>query len=339
MAPNSASRRLPYVCLPEPYNTRYQLNAVSQNSSNRSFKLVLSDRQESKGQLPPEPLHNESITFTEPTSIDQSKILADSDNTQYAIAQRVPTVSLSWSSNGAPTVGQIWAIVYAIVSLRPDLETFTMGLFGSGKDTLTEELQAVGLARAHPRPSTTPRRQGHPAPETFNPANYPLVVSPGVFWQGAGSPFGPRPVWVANPNLHSYSRRAVSDYPLRPQQYTLTTKLAEPQVHTHHPVRPAKPSPGSLIYSRYIAHLDEFFSMDLLDYRNPLHLQLFHEWQNDPRVAKGWNETGTLDQHREYLRKIDEDPHQIAVLARFNDNYFAYFEVYWAKVSLLISTF
>lgn len=76
-----------------------------------------------------------------------------------------------------------------------------------------------------------------------------------------------------------------------------------------------------------------------LDYREESHLRLFHEWQNDPRVAAGWNETGTLDQHRDYLRRIDEDPHQIAVLAKFDDNYFAYFEIYWGKVECPVHSF
>lgn len=71
--------------------------------------------------------------------------------------------------------------------------------------------------------------------------------------------------------------------------------------------------------------------MVALDYTNAEHLNLFHTWQNDPRVSQGWNETGTLAEHREYLRKMHEDPHQFAVLAAFDGVFFAYFEIYWAR--------
>lgn len=91
------------------------------------------------------------------------------------------------------------------------------------------------------------------------------------------------------------------------------------------------------MYSRYIPHLNEFFSVYALDYTNDQHLRLFNTWQNDPRVAKAWNETGTLDQHREHSRKIHEGPHRIAVLAKFNDIFFSDLELYWAKVSFAFS--
>lgn len=73
--------------------------------------------------------------------------------------------------------------------------------------------------------------------------------------------------------------------------------------------------------------------MVALDCDNPQHAELFHTWQNDPRVSQGWNQTGTRAQHDAYLRQLQhEDAHQLAVLARFDETYFAYFEVYWAKV-------
>ena len=74
--------------------------------------------------------------------------------------------------------------------------------------------------------------------------------------------------------------------------------------------------------------------MVALDYKDPEHFKLFHTWQNDPRVAAGWNETGDVDHHTKYLKGLHEDPHVFTMLAYFEDTPFAYFEVYWGKVRL-----
>jgi N5-hydroxy-L-ornithine N5-transacylase len=165
-----------------------------------------------------------------------------------------------------------------------------------------------------------------------------VVVLRNTFWQGAGSPFGARPVWLPDDGS-SGEPKQLSAYPIAPLDHVLTTDSENGNIVAWHPRRPLKPKPGSVLYSRYIPHLKEMFSMVALDYRDESHLSLFHSWQNDPRVSQGWNETGTLDQHRKYLRRAHEDPHRITILARFDDTFFAYFEAYWAKVRALMTNY
>ena len=277
-----------------------------------------------EGKNPPAQLHNDHLFLTPLTVPVPAERPADSNNTPWGRVRRALSSTFSWSgSDAAPSVGQIWLIVYALFTLRPELEFFRLALDGPGKDRLRHQLIAVTLAASHPDfQDSKPLAPHTPTPETPDE----LVILRSTFWQGAGSPFGVRPAWAPNPNPE------YQQFPLPSLDYTVTTKFPDVRVHARHPRRPQKPTPGSLVYSRYIPHLDEHFSMVALDYTNDEHLQLFHTWQNDPRVAQGWNETGSLEQHREYLRIAHEDPHQLTVLAKFEDTCFAYFEVYWAKV-------
>ncbi|MGH8486786.1 MAG: GNAT family N-acetyltransferase, partial [Pseudomonas sp.] len=71
------------------------------------------------------------------------------------------------------------------------------------------------------------------------------------------------------------------------------------------------------------------FSLRTLDIDSDL--TLFNRWQNNPRVANFWQEQGSLEQHREYLEKIARDPHIFSAIGCFDDQPFAYYEVYWAK--------
>ncbi|CCC06549.1 hypothetical protein SMACR_07440 [Sordaria macrospora] len=310
----------PILKLPHPYQTSY-LVVKGESGVANSYQLK---QQDSKVALP-RPLHNDSLYFTEPQDLKSSDKPHISINTPWGRARRSPSVAVSWKeSAAAPTVGQLWLIAYVIFTLRPSEEAFRLVTYGFGADKLARQLKAVGLAIDHPSPATPEQQKLH-----GSDAGKELLLLRGAFWQGAGSPFGARPAWAPETVADSEDGTLESVYPLQATEYVMTN---EPNsALCWHPRRRAKPAPGSVIYSRYIPHLKENFSMVALDYTNPAHLDLFHTWQNDPRVSQGWNEEGTLEQHREYLRKAHEDPHQITVLAAFDNVFFAYFEIYWAK--------
>ncbi|ETS83919.1 hypothetical protein PFICI_05795 [Pestalotiopsis fici W106-1] len=303
----------PVLKLPHPYLTPYVLAKSSKANKSAPF-FQAKPQQVANGKDLPEPLHNTSLFFTEPTDLKSSERPAESNNTPWGRARRSPSSTFLWEGAEAPTLGQAWLLVYILFTVRPQMEYCRLTLEGAGKESLATQLKSVLLAIDHPA-----------NPET---AEDELLLLRSTFWQGAGSPFGPRTAWIPEDD-EPETPKPLSSYPLTPYENTMTS---EPNtVLTWHPRRPAKPRPGSVIYSRYIPHLKENFSMVALDWQNEEHLRLFHEWQNDPRVSQGWNETGTLEQHREYLRKQHVDPHQVTILARFDDTFFAYFEVYWGK--------
>lgn len=335
---NSVSNGETVVKLPHPYHTEYGVAKVSESE----FRVVLKSQSSSKlkpAKQPPTELHNAALRFTEPVDLKSSELPSQSNNSAWARARRSPSTTVRWDSAAAPTLAQAWLLLYVLFTVRPSMETLRLELAGEGAPRLGQQLKDVFLAIDHPeRRGTHDDSPVAPAPPKSPKTESLVVAVRSAFWQGAGSPFGPRPVWCPEESPASLLPQPLSSYPLTPAQHTITVSSAgdpEDPARTQqawHPIRPAKPAPGAVIYSRYIPHLGETFSMVSLDWENAEHLQLFHDWQNDPRVSQGWNETGTLDQHREYLRKMHVDPHQVAVLAKWDDTYFAYFEIYWAKV-------
>jgi acetyl CoA:N6-hydroxylysine acetyl transferase len=94
-----------------------------------------------------------------------------------------------------------------------------------------------------------------------------------------------------------------------------------------HPRR--APKPRGEVYRRFDARLGAWVSLRTLDIDTDL--ERFNRWQNNPRVLNFWQEGGSLEQHREYLRKLQADPHSLTLIGCFDDQPFAYFEAYWAK--------
>lgn len=328
MAPSmSPQTNYPPVKLPHPFLTTYRVKTVAGSTPPN---LVLTfESQPSNGRPVPEPFHSNSLFWQDLTTPPSDSCPPISDNSPWARARRSPSTTFTWSG-AAPSLAQIWNVIHAIYLAHPKTEYFRVTLNGTDNTAIVNELLTTGLAASHPQQRSP--KAWHPVkPETANAHEDELLILRSAFWQGAASPTGPRPIWVMGDGTDKQMRKSLAGYPVMPEQYQITNRFPEEPVYTMHPRRRAKPFPGSICYSRFVPEIDAHFSLEVVNWEDEEHLKLFNKWQNDPRVAAGWNETGTLGQHREYLRKLHEDPHVLCLFGRFDESRFAYFELYWAK--------
>ena len=94
-----------------------------------------------------------------------------------------------------------------------------------------------------------------------------------------------------------------------------------------HPVR--APKPKGTVYRRFMPTVGMTFTLRTVDVERDT--DTFHHWQNQDRVAHFWDFKGTREQHAAYLAEQCADPHVHPLIGCFDDEPFAYFEVYWAK--------
>ncbi|WP_089140407.1 GNAT family N-acetyltransferase [Vibrio rumoiensis] len=93
-----------------------------------------------------------------------------------------------------------------------------------------------------------------------------------------------------------------------------------------HPTRPSKPV--GTVFQRYCYHLKRIVSFRMIEIDRDL--TTFHQWHNHPLTSPVWELEGSLEMHSQYLKKLEQDPHQFAVIGEFDGVAFGYFEVYWA---------
>ena len=67
-------------------------------------------------------------------------------------------------------------------------------------------------------------------------------------------------------------------------------------------------------------------------------MNAFHKWQNDERVARGWNERGTMEHHRKYIKGVMENPAFIPYVMSWDGELMGYVELVWIKVSLSLQS-
>jgi len=110
----------------------------------------------------------------------------------------------------------------------------------------------------------------------------------------------------------------------RPQPYPLAYAMTDGK---RHPRR--APVANGHVYRRYLPALNETLSFRTVEPNQDL--DIFHAWQNNPRVSAFWEMAGSKAEHKEHLDKVTEDPHMHPVVGYFDAQPFGYFEIYWAK--------
>lgn len=146
-----------------------------------------------------------------------------------------------------------------------------------------------------------------------------------AFWQGAGAP--DRQHWLrARPEVEFPGFQA--QIGAFPNQMAFTRKG---NVCTVHPLRPPKPEPGRVIYSRFIVELGQLLEIVHIDIDNPRHFSSYTRWQNSDRVNHGWKERGDDSHHRAYLQGQLADPHSMSCLFLWDGEPAGYCELGWAK--------
>ncbi|GAA6052849.1 hypothetical protein JCM3770_006280 [Rhodotorula araucariae] len=131
--------------------------------------------------------------------------------------------------------------------------------------------------------------------------------------------------------------------PRAPFPYIPVTPPAGAPSPFTHPLRPPKPHPSALLYSRFLPHLTEnparptYFKLETCTLA---HLPTLHGWMNDPRVDQFWMEKGDMDQHRKFIEEHTADPHNLSVIGSYvqldgakekDPEPAVYAEIYWVK--------
>lgn len=227
-------------------------------------------------------LHKRDIFWTEPTY--QKPDLSSKKSTKHAQsgAESTPLTRIFWRRS-PPSVGQVWLTAYGLLTLYPALARIQVNLDGPQAPAIGAQLRLVGLLAADSSSST-------------NATTHVLTRS--SFWQGAGSPLSPRPAWLAAPSNSSPLEPIPSAFP-----------------------RPPKPTPGTVIYSRFAPALGQHLSLVALDAGSAAHVRLFH----------AWNAHGTLEHHGAYLHAVHHDAATIPMLGYVGDAAVGYFEAYWVR--------
>lgn len=336
--------------LPHPWYTTYTIKVGAYDDGLRQFQIQPTNPAEKAAH---EQLHKDDLFWTEPKAENYNTSTTEAaapSSDLWTNQEPAPLSRIFWGkSSSRPSIGQVWLAAYGLVTLLPKTDAFAIQLQGPQSADVANELCRVGLLAKSP---TTTSSSGSRTPDDY-------FLFRGSFWQGAGSPFGSRPVWLPPPPPAASSAAGQSrdqswwEFPPLPLQHAFQTDISVPrggQTTTSTavdslnalstPIRPPAPAPGTVVYSRWIPHLGNGgrggaqLALRVLDAADPKQVALYSRWHRH----------GTPDTHAEYLRGLQQQQQQqhhssgstgagasIPLLATLDGRPAACFEPYWVR--------
>ncbi|KAF5368095.1 hypothetical protein D9758_004465 [Tetrapyrgos nigripes] len=229
-------------------------------------------------------------------------------NNNRAVTSPAVTLESAASSPTEVSTDDIWSALYTLWIRRTENEVLPIILSSASftnASTILTYLTHTGLAFC--------------PPDAQN--EFELLFIRAAFWQGAGAPVSKH--WLRTMVPHP----SISSFP-----FPFHTSFTRGEhVLTTHPLRPPKPAPGSVIYSRYIFTLGEQLTFTHIDANNSEHFAAYTKWQNSERVNVGWREKGPDEKHRQYLADRLADPHIMGFIVAWNGEFAGYGEMSWVK--------
>jgi len=208
-----------------------------------------------------------------------------------------------------------WASLYAFWVRRDEHERLplTFGESISNREQLYAYFTRTGLAFR--------------APDAPQEDRFQVLLDRSAFWQGAGAPLGRSWLQTPVPSSTEFGPLQSTAFPL----VLSFTRSQDPPVLTTHPLRPPKPVPGSVLYSRYIHGVNSHLTLTHINADDPVHFETYCKWQNSDRVNVGWREKGDEEHHRKYHKARLADPHILGYLVAWDGELAGYGEASFNK--------
>lgn len=234
---------------------------------------------------------------------------------------KFPLLELLPSDSGTNEISipDLWAIVYTLHTLYHIQETIPI--------VLSPAILNIVLCNTYLLHSGLARKRHSLSISTV--ASEPeLFLLRATFWQGAG---------ILGYHGRGWLRGESATHGHFPYVQSFTRSSL---VITSHPHRPPKPHQGECVYKKYWPSMGKSLEFTYFDLEEGgdngkvgRHLEAFHRWQNDPRVHKGWGEQGTIEYHREYVKRAMDDPSILPLIMSWDGDLMGYCEIVWLKVS------